>query len=129
MSLSLLMAGPFVMDDRNMGATPGDLAYRNLGCFFAEKLGIEAIIMDYRLLSHGAKYPSGGNDIALIDCCSLGLEMFLREPTYHPVYLAKFPVYSHISSLPTSLTTLIGPNAFVLRKSKHGAGEYLEANI
>jgi hypothetical protein len=58
--------GAFVMGDRNMGAVPGDLVYRNVGYFFAEKLGFETIVMDYRLLSHGAKYPSGGEDVALV---------------------------------------------------------------
>jgi acetyl esterase/lipase len=52
-----------VIGDRNMG---GDLVFRNLGHFFAEKLSFETIVMEYRLLSHGARYPSGGDDVALV---------------------------------------------------------------
>ena len=42
------------------------LAYANLGHFFAEKLGYTTIIPDYRLMSHGARFPSGGEDIAQV---------------------------------------------------------------
>lgn len=42
------------------------LAYANLGHFFAEKLGYTTVIPDYRLMSHGARHPSGGEDIALV---------------------------------------------------------------
>jgi hypothetical protein len=55
--------GAFVSGDRLLDAIPDDLAYRNVGYFFAEKLGFDIIVMDYRLLSHGAKFPSGGEDV------------------------------------------------------------------
>jgi hypothetical protein len=42
------------------------LSYANVGHFFAEQLGIQVVIPDYRLLSHGATFPSGGEDIALV---------------------------------------------------------------
>ncbi|KAK7892775.1 hypothetical protein LTR67_007012 [Exophiala xenobiotica] len=45
---------------------PGQgLVYANLGHFFAENLGIKTVIIDYRLISHGAKFPSGGQDLEL----------------------------------------------------------------
>jgi acetyl esterase/lipase len=40
--------------------------HRNLGHYFAAKHGIETIIPDYRLVKHGGKYPSGGEDLALV---------------------------------------------------------------
>ena len=44
---------------------PNSLAHANVGHFFAESLGFTTVIPDYRLLSHGAQFPSGGEDIAL----------------------------------------------------------------
>jgi hypothetical protein len=41
------------------------LVYANLGHFFAENLGIKTVVIDYRLISHGAKFPSGGQDLEL----------------------------------------------------------------
>jgi hypothetical protein len=56
--------GGFISGDKIMGAIPGEVVYTNLGYFFAEKLGFETIVMDYRLLNHGAKYPSKGEDVS-----------------------------------------------------------------
>lgn len=42
------------------------LAYTNLGHFFAEKLGYTTVIADYRLMEHGARFPSGGEDLAQV---------------------------------------------------------------
>lgn len=61
--LMFAYGGGFISGDKVMAAIPGEVAYTNLGYFFAEKLGFETIVMDYRLLSHGAKYPSGGDDV------------------------------------------------------------------
>ena len=55
--------GGFVMGDRIEGMIPGEIVHTNLGYFFAEKLGFITIVTDYRLLSHGAKYHTGGEDI------------------------------------------------------------------
>ncbi|KAK5138471.1 hypothetical protein LTR08_000057 [Meristemomyces frigidus] len=41
------------------------LVHANVGAFFALKFGYTVVIADYRLMSHGAKFPSGGEDIAL----------------------------------------------------------------
>lgn len=41
------------------------LVYGNLGHFFAEKLGYTTVIADYRLMEHGARFPSGGEDVAM----------------------------------------------------------------
>lgn len=42
------------------------LAYANIGHFFAEKMGYTTVIPDYRLLQHGARFPSGGEDVARV---------------------------------------------------------------
>lgn len=35
--------------------------YQNIGTFFADQ-GFVVVLFDYRLLEHGAKYPSGAED-------------------------------------------------------------------
>jgi hypothetical protein len=42
---------------------PGGVVYKNFGYFFAEKFGFETVVMDCLLLKHGAKLPSGAEDI------------------------------------------------------------------
>ncbi|OQV09861.1 hypothetical protein CLAIMM_13941 [Cladophialophora immunda] len=61
-----LYGGAWVEGDRVIGGIPDGLVYRNLGYYFAEKQGFETIIPDYRLVRHGAKYPSGAEDLALV---------------------------------------------------------------
>lgn len=39
--------------------------FANLAYFFVKQFGFTVVIPDYRLLSHGAQYPSGGEDVAL----------------------------------------------------------------
>jgi acetyl esterase/lipase len=55
--------GGFVNGDKVFPRMPEGLVYKNVGCFFAEKLGFETIVMDYRLIEHGARFPSGGEDV------------------------------------------------------------------
>lgn len=59
--LVFVYGGGFANGDKSSEAKP--LVYQNLGYFFSEKTGIETIIIDYRLIKHGAKFPSGGEDI------------------------------------------------------------------
>ena len=60
-----LYGGGFVRGDRSLKFFHDGLVYANLGHYFAENTGFEIVIVDYRLLSHGAKFPSGGEDISL----------------------------------------------------------------
>jgi acetyl esterase/lipase len=64
--LIFVYGGGFVHGDKIVGHIPGGLAYRNLGHYFSENFGFETIIPDYRLVSHGALYPSGGEDVGLV---------------------------------------------------------------
>jgi hypothetical protein len=61
--LIFVYGGSFVEGDRIIAEIPGGLVYRNIGFFFAEKLGFETLVLDYRLLSHGANFRNGGEDI------------------------------------------------------------------
>ena len=40
--------------------------YANVGHFFAENLGCKVVVPDYRLISHQARFPSGGEDLELV---------------------------------------------------------------
>lgn len=40
------------------------LIYTNLGYFFSQKLNLLTVIADYRRMSEGASFPSGGEDVA-----------------------------------------------------------------
>ncbi|KAK0303224.1 hypothetical protein LTR01_008234 [Friedmanniomyces endolithicus] len=57
--------GGLTQGGKSLPVIPGDLAHANLGAFFALNPGYMVVIADYRLMSHGAKFPSGGEDIAL----------------------------------------------------------------
>ena len=61
----LVYGGGFVTGSKNLPDVSGELVYANLGSFFAETHGFDTIIMDYTLVQHGARYPSGGNEIDL----------------------------------------------------------------
>jgi acetyl esterase/lipase len=41
-----------------------DIIYTNLGYFFSQKLNLLTVIVDYRRMSEGARFPSGGEDVA-----------------------------------------------------------------
>lgn len=58
-----LYGGGFTTGERISQARP--LFYQNVGHFFAEKAGLETVVMDYRLVQHGAEFPSGAEDLAL----------------------------------------------------------------
>ncbi|KAH9893778.1 alpha/beta-hydrolase [Xylariomycetidae sp. FL2044] len=61
--LAFFYGGGFVGGDRvNRGYADG-LIFGNIGHFFASEYGITVVVVDYRLIAHGAKYPSGGEDV------------------------------------------------------------------
>jgi len=64
--LVFLYGGGLVRGDKINPISPQGLVYANLGHFFAENLGCKVVIPDYRLISHGAKFPSGGEDLELV---------------------------------------------------------------
>ncbi|KAI0407021.1 Alpha/Beta hydrolase protein [Xylaria palmicola] len=64
--LVFLHGGGFYAGDRVNEAYAGGLIFTNLGRFFTSRFGVTLIVPDYRLLAHGARYPSGGEDIKLV---------------------------------------------------------------
>ncbi|KAI0518494.1 Alpha/Beta hydrolase protein [Xylaria bambusicola] len=64
--LVFLHGGGFYTGARINEGYAGGLIFGNIGRFFTAKYGVTVIVPDYRLISHGAKYPSGGEDVALV---------------------------------------------------------------
>lgn len=61
-----LYGGGLVRGDKTLPMMPDGLVHANVGHFIAESLSCIAVIPDYRLISHGAKFPSGGEDVDLV---------------------------------------------------------------
>ncbi|KAL3584422.1 hypothetical protein FPOAC2_14202 [Fusarium poae] len=64
-ALMFVYGGGWVSGDKILEEIPDEVAYANVGHFFADKIGIDTIVIDYRLVCHGAKHPSGAQDIDL----------------------------------------------------------------
>ncbi|KAL7624677.1 hypothetical protein AAE478_006247 [Parahypoxylon ruwenzoriense] len=60
-----LYGGGFVSGDRVNEGFAHSVVFGNVGHFFASRFGFTVVVPDYRLLSHGAKFPSGGEDVGL----------------------------------------------------------------
>ncbi len=58
--------GGFVQGDKQKPEYANDLVFANLGHYFAARHGLTVVIPDYRLVSHGAQFPSGGEDLKLV---------------------------------------------------------------
>ncbi|KIW24989.1 uncharacterized protein PV07_10665 [Cladophialophora immunda] len=88
------------------------LLYANVGYFFSEQLGIQVVIPDYRLLAHGATFPSGGEDLALVvewvsDHLSdnhRSLDIFLMGHSAGGLHLATYLMASELGSRRNILT-------------------------
>jgi len=58
--------GGFVQGHRTLPIPTLDgLVHANVASFFARNFGYTVVVPDYRLISHGAAFPSGGEDVAL----------------------------------------------------------------
>ncbi|KAI1821715.1 alpha/beta-hydrolase [Xylaria intraflava] len=64
--LVFLYGGGFYAGARVSGVYAGGLVYGNIGRYFTSRTGATVIVPDYRLLAHGARYPSGGEDIKFV---------------------------------------------------------------
>lgn len=64
--LVFLYGGGLVNGHKTLPGYADDLCHANIAAFFALKHGYGVVVPDYRLVnSHDAKYPSGGEDVAL----------------------------------------------------------------
>ncbi len=93
--LIFLYGGGLVKGDKVDENYVGGLVYRNLGHYFAGNLGFEVVIIDYRLLSHGAKFPSGGEDLKLavdwvLKHFPAGLDLYIMGNSAGGVHLATY---------------------------------------
>ncbi|RYP86790.1 hypothetical protein DL770_004861 [Monosporascus sp. CRB-9-2] len=58
--------GGFVQGDKTRPSYANDLVFANIGHYFASRHGFTVVVPDYRLMSHGARFPSGGEDVGLV---------------------------------------------------------------
>ncbi|KAI0019792.1 alpha/beta-hydrolase [Xylariomycetidae sp. FL0641] len=58
--------GGFVGGNKAVADYADGVVFANIGHFFAAKYGFTVVVPDYRLLQHGAKFPSGGEDVRLV---------------------------------------------------------------
>lgn len=63
--LMFLYGGGLVNGHKSLPGYADDLCHANIAAFFALKYGYSVVVPDYRLMSHEARYPSGGEDVAL----------------------------------------------------------------
>jgi len=100
------------------------LAHANMGHFFADKIGYTTVIADYRLISHGARFPSGGEDLALTvewvlkNLTSPGgksRDLFLMGNSAGGVNLATFLLSPSFSSTVEKITPRNSVSGFVLK--------------
>ncbi|KAF5026581.1 hypothetical protein F66182_1307 [Fusarium sp. NRRL 66182] len=63
--IMFLYGGGFASGDKIFDLFPDDLVYTNLGSFFADVLGYETTVIDYRLTKHGVRFPRGADDLDL----------------------------------------------------------------
>ncbi|KAI8630819.1 alpha/beta-hydrolase [Xylariaceae sp. FL1651] len=64
--LVFLHGGGFYSGARVNEKYAGGVMFGNVGHFFTSRYGTTVIVPDYRLLAHGARYPSGGEDVKLV---------------------------------------------------------------
>lgn len=62
--LIFIHGGGLVNGDKNLQPIP-HLVYANIAHFFAENYGYTVVVLNYRLMMHGATFPSGGEDVSL----------------------------------------------------------------
>lgn len=64
--MMFLCGGGLVQGHKTLPDYAGDLCHANIASFFGQRYGYTTVIPDYRLVNaHGAKFPSGGEDVAL----------------------------------------------------------------
>jgi hypothetical protein len=97
--LMFLYGGGLVRGEKINPNFAEGLVYSNVGHFFTETLGVPVVIVDYRLLSHGAVFPSGGEDVALAvdwveqyfhEKCPEGLDLFIMGNSAGGIHLSTF---------------------------------------
>lgn len=111
--LVFIHGGGFVTGARTIPDYAEGLAHSNVGHFFAENTATTVVIPDYRLISHGARFPSGGEDVALVidwirqNLSSPGkaVDLYLMGNSAGGVHLSTFLLGPAFSEARTRLVT------------------------
>ncbi|KAF2772196.1 alpha/beta-hydrolase [Teratosphaeria nubilosa] len=62
--LIFIYGGGFIHGAKTLPTADG-LCHANIATFFANNYGYTVVVPDYRLVSHGGRFPSGGEELAL----------------------------------------------------------------
>ncbi|KAI5928245.1 Alpha/Beta hydrolase protein [Camillea tinctor] len=123
--LAFFYGGGFVTGERRNEKFANGLTFANLGHYFASRFGFTVVAADYRLLSHGAKYPSGGEDVKLtVDWIK---ETLTKQEGYESIDLFLLGNSAGGVHVATYLfdATFAEPRKTVLAATRSGAGVLL----
>jgi len=124
--LVFLHGGGFFAGSRVNKAYAGGLIFGNIGRYFTAKHGVTVVVPDYRLISHGAKYPSGGEDTAFVvdwikstlgarEGYGDGVDLFLLGNSAGGVHVATFLLDPAFAKAREDVLTSSGSNGVRLR--------------
>ncbi|OCT49458.1 putative alpha beta-hydrolase protein [Cladophialophora carrionii] len=123
--LLYMYGGGFVIGDKADPNYAGGTVYGNLAHYFATTFGYTVVIPDYRLVSHGARFPSGGVDLLLaiewIKTCLTekkgyaSINLFLMGASAGGVHIATYLLSPEFASSLAALTQASAQQGVKLR--------------
>ncbi|KAJ4180503.1 hypothetical protein NW767_014367 [Fusarium falciforme] len=112
--LMWIYGGGFTQGDKVLPGYANGTVYGNVGHFFATTLGFTVVVPNYRLVSDGGRFPSGGEDLALAiawvrDCLTKqdgygSINLFLMGNSAGGVHLATYLLHRQFNSSRESIT-------------------------
>jgi acetyl esterase/lipase len=106
--------GGLIQGAKTLPAFPDGLVHANVGAFFALKFGYTVVVADYRLMSHGAKFPSGGEDIALVvdwidehlsKAGTEAIDLFIMGNSAGGIHLSTFLLHANFAEIRRKVLT------------------------
>ncbi|WAO94466.1 COesterase domain-containing protein [Fusarium falciforme] len=112
--LMWIYGGGFTQGDKVLPGYANGTVYGNVGHFFATTLSFTVVVPNYRLVSDGGRFPSGGEDLALAiawvrDCLTKqdgygSINLFLMGNSAGGVHLATYLLHRQFNSSRESIT-------------------------
>lgn len=98
--------GGLVVGDRTLQVADG-LVHANLAAFFVQHYGYSVAVMDYRRVPEGAKFPSGGEDVAKVveflvqeqrDIFNVPVDLFVMGNSAGGIHLSTFLLHDDFAA-------------------------------
>ena len=98
--------GGLVVGDRTLQVADG-LVHANVAAFFTEQYGYSVVVMDYRRVPDGAKFPSGGEDVAKVveflveeqhDIFTVPVDLFIMGNSAGGIHLSTFLLHEDFAA-------------------------------